>query len=75
MPEFNDKAKPAPANMGIFYESLDSAAVVPAPPNGNMIMPIMDRYYRKIWAGEISVDEAVKAMHTEVQAEMDKLKK
>ncbi len=72
--EFQDRALPAPADMDIFYESLDYADYVPSPPNFNVIDPLLMRWYSQIWNGEISVEEAVQGAHEELQAEMDKLK-
>ena len=34
----------------------------------------MNRHLETIWNGEKTVDEAVQAMHVELQAEMDKIK-
>jgi multiple sugar transport system substrate-binding protein len=63
-----------PANTAIFYESLDYGKTVVAPPNFNIIEPILDRNYATIWNGEKTVKEAVQIAHEELQAEMDKLK-
>jgi multiple sugar transport system substrate-binding protein len=71
MPEFLDFGPP---NTAIFYESLDAAKTVVSPANFNIIEPILDRNYATIWNGEKTVEEAVQAAHTELQAEMDKLK-
>jgi multiple sugar transport system substrate-binding protein len=69
-----DKAKPSPADMRIFWDSLDYAQVVPSPPNFNAIDPILIRWYQQLWSGEISAEEAMKSAHVDLQAEMDKLK-
>jgi multiple sugar transport system substrate-binding protein len=73
-PVFTDRALPAPADMDIFYNSLDYADFVPSPPNFNVIDPLLMRWYSQIWNGEISVEEAVAGAHEELQAEMDELK-
>ena len=73
-PFFTDRALPSPADMGIFYDSLDYADFVPSPPNFNLIDPLLRRWYSQIWNGDITVDEAVTGAHAELQAEMDKLK-
>ena len=70
-PEFQ---KYGPPNTAIFYESLDYADMVVAPPNFNIIEPLLDRHYAGIWNGDVSVEEACAAAHKELQAEMDKLK-
>ncbi len=72
---FMDRAKPAPADMSIYYASLDYAAYVPSPPNFNVIDPLLQRWYSQIWNGEITVEAACAGAHKELQAEMDKLKK
>jgi len=71
MPVF---AQFCPPNTAIFYSSLDHARTVPAPTNFNIIEPLLDRHYATIWNGESTVEEAVNAAHTELQAEMDKIK-
>jgi multiple sugar transport system substrate-binding protein len=71
MPEFTEYGPP---NTAIFYESLDAAKTVVSPANFNIIEPILDRHYATIWNGEKTVEEAVQTAHTELQAEMDKLK-
>lgn len=71
---FMDRAKPSPADMSIFYESLDYASFVPSPPNFNVVDPLLSRWYSQIWNGEITVEAACKGAHEELQAEMDKLK-
>ena len=71
MPEF---AEFGPPNTPIFYDSLDFAKTVPSPPNFNIVEPIMNRHLSTIWNGERSVEEALGDAHTEIQAEMDKLK-
>jgi multiple sugar transport system substrate-binding protein len=63
-----------PANTKVFYESLDAAATVPSPTNFNIVDPILNRHYQTIWNGEKSVEEALAAAHTELQAEMDRVK-
>jgi multiple sugar transport system substrate-binding protein len=73
--EFKALAEPSPADMSIMWASLDYAKVIPSPPNFNLTEPILVRYYSQIWNGEISVEEAVTGAHTELQAEMDKMKK
>jgi multiple sugar transport system substrate-binding protein len=72
MPEF---AEFGPPNTAIFYETLDFAKTVPSPPNFNIVEPIMNRHLSTIWNGERSVEEALADAHTEIQAEMDKIKK
>lgn len=62
------------SNTAIFYESLDYAKTVPSPTNFNIIEPVMNRHLDTIWNGEKTVEEAVQAMHVELQAEMDKIK-
>ncbi len=71
MPVF---AEYGPANTAVFYDSLDYAKAVPSPTNFNIIEPLMNRHLETIWNGEKSVEEAVDALHTELQAEMDKIK-
>ena len=71
MPVFTEYG---PSNTKIFYESLDYAKTVPAPPNFNIIDPILNRHYQTIWNGEKTVEEALAAADVELQAEMDKLK-
>ena len=71
MPVF---AEYGPANTALFYKSLDYAKTVPSPTNFNIIEPVMNRHLETIWNGEKTVDEAVQAMHVELQAEMDKIK-
>jgi multiple sugar transport system substrate-binding protein len=71
-PEFREYG---PANTALFYQSLDYADTVPSPNNFNIVEPVLDRNYSGIWNNEVSVAEAVQAAHTELQAEMDKLKK
>jgi multiple sugar transport system substrate-binding protein len=71
-PEFKEYG---PANTAIFYESLDYAKTVPSPANFNIVEPILNRHLAPIWNGEKTVKEAVQLAHTELQAEMDKLKK
>ncbi|NLE46161.1 MAG: extracellular solute-binding protein [Chloroflexi bacterium] len=73
-PEFLDLALPAPADLSLYYASLDYADFVPSPPNFNVIDPVLQRWYSQIWNGQISVEEAVVGAHAELQAEMDKLK-
>lgn len=73
-PAFQNLTEGAPADMKIFYESLDYAALVPSPVNFNIVDPLMQRWYAKIWNGEMSVEEALANAHTELQAEMDKVK-
>lgn len=70
-PEFKQYGPP---NTAIFYESLDYADTVVSPPNFNLIEPLLNRHYQGIWNGEVTVEEAVRAAHEELQAEMDKLK-
>jgi len=70
-PEFREYGPP---NTAIFYESLDYADTVVSPPNFNIIEPVLDRNYAGIWNGEVSVEDAVRAAHEELQMEMDKLK-
>ncbi|MBK8799772.1 MAG: hypothetical protein IPM07_27260 [Anaerolineales bacterium] len=60
--------------MSIFWESLDYAALVTSPINFNIVDPLMQRWYAKIWNGEMSVEEALAGADVELQAEMDKLK-
>lgn len=72
--DFTDRAKPSPADMSIFYASLDYADFVPSPPNFNVIDPVLQRWYAQIWNGTISVEEACAGAHQELQTEMDKLK-
>ena len=72
--DFMDRALPAPADMGIYYASLDYADFVPSPPNFNIIDPTLQRWYSQIWNGEIGVEEAVAGAHKDLQVEMDKLK-
>lgn len=72
--EFADLPKPSEADMSIFWESLDYAKVIPAPPNFNLTEPILLRYYSQIWNGELPVEEAVAQAHQELQAEMDIMK-
>ncbi len=62
------------ANTALLYKSLDYAKTVPSPTNFNIIEPVMNRHLETIWNGEKTVDEAVQAMHVELQAEMDKIK-
>lgn len=71
MPVF---AEFGPANTALFYKSLDYGKTVPSPTNFNIIEPVMNRHLETIWNGERTVEEAVQAMHTELQAEMDKVK-
>jgi multiple sugar transport system substrate-binding protein len=71
---YMDSAKPSPADMHIFYDSLDYAKPVEAPPNYNIVVPMLDRWFSQIWNGELSTDEAVAGAHEELQAEMDKLR-
>jgi len=71
MPEFKQFG---PKNTAIFYESLAGAKALQAPTNFNVIEPIVDRNLAPIWNGEISVEEGLKKAHTELQAEMDKIK-
>ncbi len=71
---FMTRAEPSKADMGIFYESLEYAGVVPSPANASYVSEIMDRYYSQIWNGEIGVEEAVAAAHEELQTEMDRMK-
>ncbi len=70
-----DRAKPSPADLSIYYQSLDYADFVPSPPNFNVIDPLLQRWYSQIWTGKITVAEACAGAHKELQAEMDKLKK
>ncbi len=63
-----------PKNTKIFYDSLAGAKALPAPANFNIIEPVMNRNLDPIWNGEVSVEEGLKRAHTELQAEMDKLK-
>ena len=72
--EFLNLALPSPADMTIFYDSLDYADFVPSPPNFNVIDPTLQRWYAQIWNGEIGVEEAVAGAHKDLQAEMDRLK-
>jgi len=62
------------ADMRMFYESLDGAAVVPSPPNFNVVDPLLRRWYAQLWNGDITVDELVVGAHEELQAEMDKIR-
>lgn len=71
--EWMQLAEPAPADMSIFWESLDYAELVPSPPNFNVVMDVLRRWYAKIWNGELAVAEAVMGAHEELQAEMDLL--
>jgi len=64
---------PPGVNMNLFYEALDHAEVVPAPPNFNVVDALMRRWYAKLWAGEITVDELVKGVDEELKAEMEKI--
>jgi multiple sugar transport system substrate-binding protein len=73
-PIFTDRALPSPADMGIYYDSLDYAKFVPSPPNFNVIDPLLQRWYSQIWNGELTVEEAVVGAHEELQAEMDRMK-
>lgn len=73
-PAFMNLAKPSEADMSIFWESLDYAALVTSPINFNIVDPLMQRWYAKIWNGEMSVEEALAGADVELQAEMDKLK-
>jgi multiple sugar transport system substrate-binding protein len=73
-PAFMELAKPSNADMRIFWESLDHAALVTSPINFNIVDPLLQRWYAKIWNGEMSVEEAVAGADVELQAEMDKLK-
>jgi len=72
--EFRNGALPAPADMSIFYESLDYAATDPSPVNQPVIYPLIQRWTGQIWSGDLTVEEAVKGCHQELQAEMDLLK-
>jgi multiple sugar transport system substrate-binding protein len=63
-----------PKNTKIFYESLSGAKALPAPTNFNIIEPLVDRNLAPIWNGEVSVEEGLKKAHTELQAEMEKIK-
>jgi len=63
-----------PKNSKIFYESLDGAKAVPSPTNFNLVEPLINRYLTPIWSGEQTVEQAMQAAHTELQAEMDKVK-
>jgi multiple sugar transport system substrate-binding protein len=71
MPEFTQYG---PKNTAIFYESLSGAKALQAPTNFNVIEPIVDRNLAPIWNGEISVADGLAKAHTELQAEMDKIK-
>jgi len=64
----------SPADMSIFFESLDYAKRVVTPPNFTIIEPLLARWWEQIWAGELSVEEAVQGCHVELQAEMDRMK-
>jgi hypothetical protein len=72
--EFLGVGGPAPADMGFFLESLDCAKPTIAPPNYNVLEPLMTRWFTQLWAGEIGVEECVTGCHEEMQAEMDKMK-
>ncbi len=54
-------------NYKLFYNSLDNARLVPAPPNFTEIESIWVRYVGLIYSGELSVDEAL----TSAQAELN----
>ncbi|MDD5369800.1 MAG: sugar ABC transporter substrate-binding protein [Anaerolineaceae bacterium] len=70
-PEFTQYG---PKNTAIFYESLAGAKAVQAPTNFNIIEPIVNRNFTPIWSGEATVEAALAKAHTELQAEMDKIK-
>ena len=74
MDVWKNLAQPAPADMGIFWESLDHAALVPSPANFNTITTLLRGWYAQIWNGSISVADAIKGAQPQLQAEMDKLK-
>ena len=62
-------------NNQIFYDSLEAGCkALPAPTNFNVIEPLVDRHLAPIWNGEVSVEDGLKAAHTALQAEMDKIK-
>ena len=71
MPEFTQYG---PKNTAIFYESLSGAKALQAPTNFNVIEPVVDRNLAPIWNGEVSVADGLAKAHTELQAEMDKIK-
>jgi ABC-type glycerol-3-phosphate transport system substrate-binding protein len=64
----------SPADMSIFFESLDYAKRVVTPPNFTIIEPLLARWWEQIWAGDLGVEEAVQGCHEELQAEMDRMK-
>jgi multiple sugar transport system substrate-binding protein len=70
-PEFSTYG---PKNTKIFYESLNGAKALPAPVNFNVIEPLVDRNLAPIWNGEVSVEAGLAKAHSELQAEMDKIK-
>ncbi len=53
---------------------LSGAKALQAPVNFNVIEPIVDRNLAPIWNGEISVADGLAKAHTDLQAEMDKIK-
>lgn len=67
-------AGPPGVDMRMFYASFDYGAVVPSPPNFNVVDPLLTRWYAQLWAGDINVDQLVKGAHEELQEAMDKLK-
>ena len=72
--EFLGVGGPAPADMSFFLTSLDYAKPTIAPPNYNVLEPLMTRWFTQLWAAEIGVEECVTGCHEEMQAEMDKMK-
>jgi multiple sugar transport system substrate-binding protein len=54
-------------NYKLFYDSLDNAQLVPAPPNFTQIENIWVRYVGQIYAGEVSVIDGL----TQAQAELE----
>jgi len=73
--QYRNLTRDAPADMSIFYESLDYAKRSVTPPNYNILEPLLGRWLDQLWAGEISVDECVQGAHAELQPEMDKMKR
>jgi multiple sugar transport system substrate-binding protein len=61
-------------DVSIFYESLDYAKTQPNPPNMNAVVPIFERWVAQMFTGGVSVEDGVKGLHAELQAEMDRIK-
>jgi len=72
--EYRNLPGASPADMNMFYDSLDYAKRSVTPPNYNIVEPMLGRWWDQIWAGDIGVEEAVQGAHAELQIEMDKMK-